>query len=91
MMQHLEISPYPALAGEEFKVKMDLSAKGELMFNLNNIIGEKICRNIVEILEEGSHEIPFRLPDDLYPGVYYLELAHSMGGKAKLKVLVNIN
>ncbi|MEP7264284.1 MAG: hypothetical protein ABI772_07300 [Bacteroidota bacterium] len=90
-MQHLQISPYPVVAGEEFKVKMELSSKGELMFNLNNIIGEKVCKNSVEILETGVHEIPFQLPKGLYPGVYYLVLAHSMGGKAILKVLVNMN
>jgi hypothetical protein len=91
MLKELQVSPNPAISGAEFKINVNLSHKGKLMFYLKNITRKKVCTGKMGTFTEGKHEITCRLPEGLYPGIYYLILNHSDGGQATHRILVEMN
>lgn len=91
MLNELKISPNPAVPGKEFRINVNLSHKGKLMFYIKNITRKKVCSETIGNFKEGSHEIVCKLPEGLYPGIYYLILNHSDGGQATYRLLVNRN
>ena len=91
MLNELQITPNPAIPGSEFRINVNLSNKGRLMFYIRNITRKKVCSETIGIFKEGSHEIVCKLPEGLYPGIYYFILNHSDGGQATHRLLVNLN